>query len=223
MKKTAFILSFLSVFLCVQAQESLNINYSEIEKIINDKNRESYYPKLLQRYNDFDSTLTINEYALIYYGFSFQDNYIKAQSADKNIRKIADEENYEKTIAECEKILIINPVSLDANNEMGYALFKLGKLESEWKKYQNRYRAIRKVIAWSGDGLSEKTAFKVIFISDEYNMIHSYFEIPEIYSQALTNGLCDRFKIDPSEYYSHSEIYFDISRKLVKMQESLKK
>lgn len=223
MRKTVILILCLNIFSISQAQDILDINYSEMEKEINDENSESYYPKLLQRYNDFDSTLTIWEYALVYYGFSFHENYMKAQSADKDIKKIANEEDYEKTITVCEQVLKINPVSLDANNEIGYALFKLGKPESEWKKYQTRYRAIRKVIAMSGDGLSAKTAFKVIFVSDEYNMMYSYFEISKIHSQALTNEACDRFKIDPGEYYSNSEIYFDISRKLIKMQDLFKK
>jgi hypothetical protein len=113
-------------------------------------------------------------------------------------------------------------VSLDANNEMGYALFKLGKPESEWKQYQKHYRMIRGIIAYSGNGLSAETAFKVIFISDEYKMMYSYFEIPEISSQSLIAG-CDYFKVTPSEYYQKEEIYFDISRHLIRTIEEYRK
>ena len=128
--------------------------------------------------------------------------------------------DYKAIVKECEKILKLNPVSLKANNEMGYALYKLEKPEAEWKKYQNRYRAIRKVIVYSGDGLSEETAFKVIYVEDEYNMLYSYFETAKIHEQELI-GLCDKFIIEPSKYYKSSKIYFDISRKLLRNNEIL--
>jgi hypothetical protein len=101
---------------------------------------------------------------------------------------------------------------------MGYALFKLKKPESEWSKYQKRYRAIRKVIVYSGNGLTSETAFKVIYVSDEYDILYDYFEIPKIQRQIL-EGSCDKFDITPSDYYKVKVVYFDISRKLIRQQQ----
>jgi len=127
-------------------------------------------------------------------------------------------EDFEKLIVECEKILRVNPVSLKANDFMGYALFETGNPEVKWRKYQNRYRAIRRVIATSGDGRSCETALKVIYVSDEYNMLHTYFDIEKIHSQRLI-GLCDRFEVEPTQYLQSKEIYFDISVSLLRTQE----
>ena len=131
------------------------------------------------------------------------------------------QEKYDELISMCEKILKLNPVSLKANDLMAYSLYKTDKSETEWKKYQNRYRTLRKVIAYSGDGLSCETAFKVIFVSDEYNMLYTYFDIEKVHKQTLV-GQCDKFEITPSKYFQSNQVFFDISRKLLRT-EKLKK
>ncbi|TDQ78312.1 DUF4919 domain-containing protein [Sphingobacterium yanglingense] len=212
------ILALFSTRLLV-AQVMLKVDYKEIERRIQDKNKDSHYPKLLKRYNAFDKTLTPEEYMLIYYGFSFQNTYLSAQNADGKLAEIAKSKDYKKLIAECERVLQINPVSLSANNLMAMALFESKKTE-EGLKYQNRYRAIRKTIATSGDGRSCETALKVIFIADEYNMLYSYFDVEKIHGQKLV-GLCDYFEVDPTQYLQAKDIYFDISRKLIATQKRL--
>lgn len=211
------------MLICIQfiySQDELEINYQEIKQKIEDKNSPPYYyPGLLTRFNNFDQLLTMEEYSFIYYGFTFQEDYLNKQPDEKELLNLIDSEQYELAIEECKKILMKNPVSLAANNYMGgFSLFKLDKPEDEWKKYQKRYRELRKVIAYSGNGLSCETAFKVIYISDEYNMMYSYFNIEKIHKQQLVN-LCDKFDIEASGNYQVNEIYFDISRKLIRQQE----
>ena len=201
--------------------QDLKIDYSEIKAKVEDKNSSTYYPKLLQRFNDFDSTLTTEDYALIYYGFSFQDAYLKNQPDERALNKLQKEGNYEGLILESKKILAVNPVSLTANDCLTYVLLKTGHPETEWKKYQDRFRAIRRVIASSGNGLTCESAYKVIYVSDEYNMIYTYFNVEKVHSQKLS-GLCDKFEVDPTEYLSSKVVFFDISRKLLR-QEQLRK
>ena len=218
MKKFALLLFLLLVTTFIKAQEGLKIDYSEIKAKVEDKNSNSYYPKLLKRFNGFDSTLTIEDYALIYYGFSFQDAYLKNQPDERALNKLQKEENYEGLILESKKIMAVNPVSLTANDCMSYALLKTGHSKTEWKKYQDRFRAIRRVIASSGNGMTCESAYKVIYVSDEYNMIYTYFNVEKVHSQKLS-GLCDRFEVDPTEYLPSNVVFFDISRKLLRQEE----
>ncbi|RZJ51915.1 MAG: DUF4919 domain-containing protein, partial [Flavobacterium sp.] len=199
-------------------QDQININFDEVESKIKNVNSSTYYPKLLERFKSFDNTLSLEEIVLIYYGFSFQENYLKNKPDEGQLDILSNNEEYEKLKIECEKILEKNPVSLVANNKMGFALFKLGKPESEWKNYQKRYRDFRKVIVYSGNGLSCDSAFKVIYVSDEYNIIYDYFEISKLGNQSLSE-LCDHFTNEPSKFYKGKEIYFDASRSLIRNQE----
>jgi tetratricopeptide (TPR) repeat protein len=212
----------LCLFGSLFGQDELNIDFDKIKAEINNQESDSFYPKLLKRFNDCDSTLTLRDYSLIYYGFSFQDNYLKNTPKEDKLNELLKSNDYEKVVLECQKILDSNPVSLLANNKMGYALFKLKKPESEWSKYQKRYRAIRKVIVYSGNGLTSETAFKVIYVSDEYDILYDYFEIPKIQRQTL-EGFCDKFDVTPSDYYKVKEVYFDISRKLIRQQQLTEK
>ena len=218
MKHCILTLMMLCLFGSLFGQDELNIDFDKIKAEVNNQERDSFYPKLLKRFNDFDSTLTLQDYSLIYYGFSFQDNYLKNSPKEDKLDELLKSNDYEKVVLECHKILDSNPVSLLANNKMGFALFKLKKPESEWSKYQKRYRAIRKVIVYSGNGLTPETAFKVIYISDEYDILYDYFEIPKIQRQTL-EGSCDKFVVTPSDYYKVKEVYFDISRKLIRQQQ----
>jgi tetratricopeptide (TPR) repeat protein len=213
---------FLLVINFTYCQDNLNINYDEIKTLIQDSESEYYYPKLLKRFNDFDPTLTDYENALIYYGFSFHENYLKNKLSEVNLKKFIEANDFENLEKECIKILDKNPLSLEANNNLGFALYNLGKPEEEWKKYQKRYRNIRKVIALSGNGKSCDSAFKVIYVSDEYNMMNSYFELVNIKRQGI-QGLCDYFKTEQSKYYNNTEIYFDASRSLIRHQEIIDK
>lgn len=222
MTKYAYLLIALCFFEISFGQNEINVNFDEIKLKVENVNSENYYPKLLKRFNKFDSTLSLEENMLIYYGFSFQKDYLNNKPTEEQLETLTNNEEYEKLKIECQKILNKNPVSLVANNKMGYALFKLGKPESEWKKYQKRYRDFRKVIASSGNGLSCDSAFKVIYVSDEYNMIYDYFEISKLGSQSLS-GLCDKFSNEPSKFYKAKEIYFDASRSLIRHEEIISK
>jgi len=218
MKHCILTFMMLCLFGSLFGQDELDIDFDKIKAEVNNQESDSFYPKLLKRFNDFDSTLTLQNYSLIYYGFSFQDNYLKNSPKEDKLDELLKSNDYEKVVLECQKILDSNPVSLLANNKMGFALFKLKKPESEWSKYQKRYRAIRKVIVYSGNGLTPETAFKVIYVSDEYDILYDYFEIPKIQRQTLESS-CDKFDVTPSDYYKVKEVYFDISRKLIRQQQ----
>ncbi len=215
------LLIILSICIQAKAQDELRINYSEIKEQTENPNSPNYYPNLLKRYSDFDNELKLEEYALIYYGYTFQKNYLKNKSEETELSTLEKDENYKELITACEKYLSINPVSLKANNLMAYSLFKLNKPESEWRKYQDRYRVLRKVIVYSGNGLTCETAFKVISVSDEYDILYTYFDIEKIHNRSLV-GLCDKFEISPSKYFQSDIMYFDISQKLIQTEKLIK-
>ncbi|MCD6659752.1 MAG: DUF4919 domain-containing protein [Lentimicrobium sp.] len=218
MTRQLWILLFTIFPILTYSQNDLDINYDEIKQIVNNPESEYYYPKLLERYNNFDTTLTHHEFSLIYYGFSFQDEYLVNQPSETDLLKLWKNDEEEKLIEQCEKILERNPVSLRAISYLSRAKHSIGLPEKEWRPYLDRYWAFRKVIVYSGDGLSCETAFKVIYVEDEYTMMYDYFEIKKLYEQRLVN-LCDRHIVEPGEYFTGDEIYFDISRKLLRTME----
>ena len=71
MRHCILILMILSFSSLIFGQSELDINYDTIKAKIEKPESDSYYPKLLKRFNEFDSTLTLQDYSLIYYKFSF--------------------------------------------------------------------------------------------------------------------------------------------------------
>ncbi len=210
----AFFLLFLSV---VNAQEVMIPDFDNIKQIIFDDGSPYFYETLLNRFNSLDSTLTDYEYHLLYYGFIFDENYIKNKPKEDSLSYFASEDNFEKIIQEASKILKYNPFSLLANYEMGYSIYQTDPNNKEWERYRDHYYGIRKVIAYSGNGLSAETSFVVIHIEDEYSMIYDYFDIPGIKEQEC----CDIFHITPSGRFNAEKIYFNISSKLMRQQNLL--
>ena len=47
----------------------------KVEATVKDSVGENYYPSLMMRYNQFDTSLTKEQYRLLYYGFAFQKDY----------------------------------------------------------------------------------------------------------------------------------------------------
>jgi hypothetical protein len=64
--------SFL-IYLCSFGQKSsfTPVDRSKVQKTIEEPQAFTYYPKLLARFNAFDSTLTKEEFRFLYYGYVF--------------------------------------------------------------------------------------------------------------------------------------------------------
>lgn len=203
----------------MKIRPKLNINFEEIKATIEDKRSIYYYQKLLARYRIFTKSFRIEDWALIYYGFSFQEDYLKNSLDESELNNLLEAHEYEKLVSECNQILLTNPVSLMANLYMSLALRQMGNWEYVWKAYQDRYCMFRKVISCSGDGLSPETAFKVIYVSDEYDMMREYYRIPHIKKQMFIDGSYDKFLIEPSARFNSEEIYFDISQNIKRVEQ----
>lgn len=215
LKNLLFLITGVLFSLFAKAQDIPPINFLDIEDAVINPEGEYYYPKLLDRYNSFDSTLTTKDFVYIYYGFAFQKDYLVNQPGEEKMNQLMEKGQYEDAIAECKAILAKNPVSLEANNAIAYAMFQLKQPESEYEPYRNRYKTFVDIIVKSGDGKEPQTSFKVIYVADEYNIMFSHFEIPEVvYRHQLVNAGYDYFKIKPSPLYKSQNIYFEIPEKL---------
>lgn len=206
------------------AQNELKIDYQVIKEYV--ANQKEDFQRLIQRFEANDSLLTRTDYATIYYGYSFTPDY-NASMFDmtdefQNIRKLAKEGKNEQAYEAGKELLKKNPVSLELLYQMGILASNLQKDADEIRGYSKRYAALVTMIARTGDGRSEATAFKVICVNDEYQLLGMLFRMENLKSQSLVNK-CDLIEFDKCKYYSGTTMYFDISRSLDYMSELLKK
>jgi len=206
----------------VSAQKNFRIvNREMVEQLVNDASLATFYPSLLDRFNAFDTTLTPAEYRLLYFGFVFQPTYSANASHQKRaMKKAFRTEKYTDVMRIADKVLQAIPVSLAANYYRAYAMLSANELDPSYMKYTKRYSGLRDAILSSGDGQRCNSAFKTIFVEDEYEIMYNYFEIDHNISQSLQYP-CDRFSVPPSGTYQKTEIYFDTSESMISMQKEL--
>src|SRR5436190_17473844 len=146
MRKNYLLAVMLAYFVFGYGQGEVSVNFVEIKSKIENTNSENSYSKLLKRFNEFDPALSLQDYSLIYYGFSFQEKYLKGMMDENQLDNILKAKDYEKLIVECQKVIDENPVSLSANDKMGFALRKMSRPPADWLKYQKRYKKLKEAI-----------------------------------------------------------------------------
>jgi Domain of unknown function (DUF4919) len=209
-------------FLAKSQTDFKKVDRAIVEKEVKDTGADTFYPKLLNRFNSFDSTLTNEGYRLLYYGFVFQENYAgDADEKKTEIRKALKNNDYDLAIKMCDTVLEHYPVSLSANYNRALGLYFKNKENLVYKNYGDRYKKLLDAIVSSGDGLTCETSFRTICISDEYEIMYNYFQIEKNSGQSLLYP-CDKLSVTPSQYFKEKDMYFDTSESMMFMDNLLK-
>jgi hypothetical protein len=202
-------------------------DYDQIKKIIQDKDSEYYYPSLYERYSKSDTTLNLQDFKALYYGFLFNDTYSVYGSSDydDSIRTIFSHDtlfsnDYYNLIKYENLILEEYPFNLRDLNTLANCYFHLGDTLSTIQT-DFKLQMIVNAILSTGDGKSEKNGWHVISVSHEYDILE-YFGFQFGGSQSLTNGGCDYLTVKENDYNIQG-FYFDVNMILVKEQELFKK
>lgn len=157
------LLTFLSALFVTTTAFGQDFDYHKDFKDLlsksKDKSSEYYYPKLLERFNSNDSTLTNKDIIALQIGFTADKNYKPYQTIDKEreILELISDKKYEKAITECDKLLKTNPVNFTALMGKGFAYMKLNKTDASIHK--ERTMKIIRSIMWSGDGTIDRPYF----------------------------------------------------------------
>jgi hypothetical protein len=212
--KTLLTLSFFIIAVSGIAQDKpVPVNYDSVKLAVTDPEKDTYYPKLLQRFNHFDTTLTLQDYRLLYYGYAFDAGYSPYYNdGTMEIAQFVKKRKYDKALEICDRILAKNPTALATNSYKGFVLMNMAENDST-RRYAIRYKKMLDAILSSGDGLTCETAFKVIYVSDEYTLLRDVFEANP--HGRRTNAPCDRFSIGKAKNYTASTIYFDYSADMI--------
>ncbi|MCP9612972.1 DUF4919 domain-containing protein [Coprobacter tertius] len=150
-----------------------------IETEIRDYNSEFYYPRLMKRYLKNDTTLTLNEFRHLYYGYSFQEGY-NPYRISPHTQALANDmySHKEHSISDCDSIAKYAILALDDFpfdlRQMNFLIYALNhknmeSLAAVWKyKLRNTINAILS----TGDGNSPETAWWVIYPTHEYDIVN---------------------------------------------------
>ena len=174
----SLILSTACLF-SLNAQDANVPDYNQIKRIITDSNSNSYYPTLLSRFNECDTTLTLEDYRTLYYGFALREDYIPYQREDSTVlevrRKLIDnniDADYcPQAIQIAQEALNSNPFDLIALSIIPICYLQTGD-STNYKLWDNKLHGILDAINSSGDGETAETAIHIINIEHEYEVFN---------------------------------------------------
>lgn len=203
------------------AQETFNPpDYDAIEKATSDKDSKFYYPYLLKRYKESDTTLDIQDFRMLYFGYFYHDTSGNSSSMSSLIPGLNDsirayrnrdslnKEDYTKLLSWTSGLLETNPFDLRKLYDMAELHFLLGdSLAAE--PYIFKVRRLIRTITSTGDGLTCKTAYHVTAISHEYFVL-GVFGFQSL-GQTLTQDQCDYLKLADNEEGLEG-LYFDVKQ-----------
>lgn len=164
------------LFQTATAQEfSYTRDFPLLQKKSLDPTDRLYYPKLLQRFQANDTTLTDREVLALLVGFTndkHYDPYADMRISGRVFRLNADGK-YGEALALADSFLTTHPVDQETLIEKSYALHKLGN-EAEASHCLFRFRAIMKAMDHTGDGRSAAKAIFALGPVDGQNYIYKF-------------------------------------------------
>ena len=136
-----------------------------------DQNSKWYYPELMMRYVGGDTTLTVEDYHYLYYGYAYDANYRPLDNIPDNsevlelLRGVGEQgatRSQAQLLLEAAKdVMLVDPFSPSNINVMTFAYGILGDTLNE-RISADRFNKIMATIEASGTGLNENSPMHVL-------------------------------------------------------------
>ncbi|MBO4753790.1 MAG: DUF4919 domain-containing protein [Bacteroidales bacterium] len=185
------------------AQEVGAPNYREIRTSIQNSKSANYYPLLMRRYLENDTTLTLEQYRCLYYGYTLQEDFVPYQKEREKLfevrRELVTTNGSMATCAEAIKVaasaLEDDPFDLLAISTLSFSYLQLKDTVS-YTLWNNKQDALLDAIVSSGDGDDVEDAIHVINLEHEYEVLNRLGL--QIESDSLCNDNVEYLKVQPN-------------------------
>lgn len=189
--KKYFILFLMFGFELFSAQRA-NIDLKDIKKNLQNKKSDFHYDKLIFKYKGLPKSLDSLEAQHLYYGRNYQNIISTSSDEFKNLANAFRDKDVDKSITLGKEIYGKDPTNLDVLLILlrGY---EMKQDITNFSHHMNQLRSLTDAIKSSGDGKSEKTAYVVNSVGDEYILLNM-LQIGQDYSrgsQAANGAMYD--------------------------------
>lgn len=203
----------------IQISSYIVPDYEQLGKIINDPSSDFYYPSLLKRFSEADTTLTIEEIHCLYFGYVLQkdyDPYIRLEEED-NARDILNQDKVTKKDAE-KALKLLNKAVEKAPMHLRLYMYRYyanrlvyGDDSKAASDDAFRYVALISAISASGNGTDFDNAFHVAVVAHSYNFMNYYGLKPT--GQSLQSNAGQQFDVFPlkENEYDMDELYVNVT------------
>ncbi len=173
------IVATLAASVTINAQTTTSVGKSpDMEKIRDFAKDSRKYKKLMNRYENNDKSLTVDDYRQLYFGYIFQPEYSPYDKTDysKSISTLYYKEHLNRL--DCDSIIKYAELSLEEDpfdlQQMNYLIYayQTKKKHNLAKHWQTRLNNIVNAILSTGTGDKAESAWHVISIPHEYALIN---------------------------------------------------
>ncbi|AZB09285.1 DUF4919 domain-containing protein [Chryseobacterium sp. G0162] len=169
--KYHFFLLFILLSVFGFSQKS-KVDFKAIEKSLKSSDSPYNYEKLIFKYKGYPKSLDSIEAQYLYYGRSFREDKISTSDEGfKNLAEAFKQNNFEECIKQGKALYEKDPTNLDILLILLRAYDSL-KDGNNFIHHLSQFRALADGIKSSGDGKSEKTAYLVNSVGDEYILLN---------------------------------------------------
>lgn len=169
------------------------VDLKAIEKSLSRSDSPYNYDKLIFKYKGYPKSLDSIESQYLYYGRNFRKDKISTSDEGfKNLAEAFKQGNFTDCIKQGKALYDKDPTNLDILLILLRAYDSL-KDGNNFMHHLNQFRSLTDGIKSSGDGLSEKTAYLVNSVGDEYILLN-ILNIGQDYnrnSMAVKDGMID--------------------------------
>jgi hypothetical protein len=203
----------------VVSQTALHVDIDKIKEQTKDLTSSNYYPTLLNRFTEADSTLSSKQLHYLYYGKYSQSFYHPYDPVEGQVDMYLsiEQKEFDAALIYGKMAFDLDPLDLKTLFGISLCYHYLNK-EEEMNKYLWLYYSLISVIVESGDGGSEETAMVVMSVSDEQEIINSLQK--SIKKQKFINGTTDLVYLEKSKHKELNlikKLYFNIELPLKKV------
>lgn len=211
------------------AQRVSQVDFGDVQDRTTDKDAPFYFPKLLSRLQQADTTLGRQEYYYLYYGQVYAPGYQPYDAGDLSdeFRTAYEAAQYEQALTVGLPELAQHPFNLKLRQKVFISLSRLGR-QAEARRYSQAFFGLIYTVLGSGDGHAASTAFVPVAVADEYAVL-SYYDLT--WSKQLLQGTTDMFTLtgthepprDERHTFTGKLLYFDVSWPLRHLRNQFKK
>ncbi|MBO4307719.1 MAG: DUF4919 domain-containing protein [Bacteroidales bacterium] len=183
-------------------------DYDQIGKVIRDKKSPYYYPKLVKKLANADTTMTIEDLHYLYYGYVLQDDYDPYINLDEENRAHSILNKDYVSVKNAQKALkLLNKAIKKSPTHVRLYFYRYvantivyGENSKQAQDDLFRYIALISAIAASGDGMDFETAFHVAIVSHSYSLMSCYgLRSLQQSLQSSDDQMFDVFKLDVND------------------------
>lgn len=149
-------------------------NIANVIKWAKDPTHKYYYKTLHDKFMADWSTLSLDEFYMLYFGQSVQPDYSPYSNKiaiSQELRALYNDENYEEGIKVGSMLWPDHPLDLNVNWYLAMCYYNTKNYDL-YEKYMSIYRCIMLAIVSTGDGDEPKSAYIIITVDDEEEVMY---------------------------------------------------